>query len=140
MIHLQHLWTSKCGKFRLFRRNDYIANKSDNQLWKTSLLLGDFNIDVKRKGVSSNNLSDFCDLFHLTNIIKFDSCFTKTHASLIDLVLTNQTSSFNKTLVSETGLSDYQKIITTFFKLHFSRLISKIIRYRNYKTSMSKNS
>ena len=140
MIHLQHLWTSKCGKFRLFRRNDYIANKSDNQLWKTSLLLGDFNIDVKRKGVSSNNLSDFCDLFHLTNIIKFDSCFTKTHASLIDLVLTNQTSSFNKTLVSETGVSDYQKIITTFFKLHFSRLISKIIRYRNYKTSMSKNS
>ena len=140
MIHLQHLWTPKCGKFRLFRRNDYIANKSDNQLWKTSLLFGDFKINVKRKGVSSNNLSDFCDLFHLTNIVKFDSCFTKTHASLVDLVLTNQPSSFNKTLVSETGVSDYHKIITTFFKLHFSRLISKIIRYRNYKTSMSKNS
>ena len=72
----------------------------------TSLIvMGDFNIEIKCKGVSSNNFSDFCDLFHLTNIVKSDTCFTKTHTSLIDLILTNKPSSFNKTLVSETGLS-----------------------------------
>ena len=66
--------------------------------------MGDFNIDIKCKGVGSNDLSDFCDLFHLPNIVKSDICFTKTHTSLIDLILTNKLSSFNKTLVSETVL------------------------------------
>ena len=101
--------------------------------YENIIVMGDFNIDIKCKSVGSNNLSDFCDLFHLTNIVKSDTCFTKTHTSLIDLILTNKPSSFNKTLVSETGLSDYHKMITTFFKLHFSRLRPKVITYRNYK-------
>ena len=78
-------------------------------------VMGGFDVDIKCKGVGSNNLSDFCNLFHLTNIVKSDTCFTKTHTSLIDLILTNKPSSFNKTLVTETGLSDYHKMIT-FFK------------------------
>ena len=65
---------------------------------KARLNVGDFNIDIKCKGVGSNNLSDFCDLFHLTNIVKSGTCFTKTHTTLIDLILTNKPSSFNKTL------------------------------------------
>ena len=75
------------------------------------IVMGDFNIDIKCKGVGSNYLSDFCDLFHLTNIAKSDTCFTKTHTSLIDLILTNKPSSFNKTL-NRTGHSDYHKMIT----------------------------
>ena len=60
------------------------------QLTKTTLIkidnsnkivIGDFNIDIKCKGVGSNNLSDFYDLFHLTNIVKSDTCFTKNHTS-----------------------------------------------------------
>ena len=31
--------------------------------YENILGMGDFNIDIKRKGVGSNNLSDFCDLF-----------------------------------------------------------------------------
>ena len=101
--------------------------------YENIIVMGDFNIDIKCKGVGSNNLSDFCDLFHLTNIVKSDTCFTKTHTSLIDLILTNKPSSFNTKLVTETGLSGYHKMITTFFKLHFSRLRPKVITYRNYK-------
>ena len=41
--------------------------------------------------------------------------------------------SFQKTHVSETGLSDYHKLITTFFKTNFSRLRPKVLSYRNYK-------
>ena len=63
--------------------------------------MGDFDMDIKCKGVRLNNLSDFCDLFFLKNILKSETCSTKTHASLIDLILTNKPSSFNKTLVCQ---------------------------------------
>ena len=74
--------------------------------YENIILMGDFNIDIKCKGVGSNNLSDFCDLFHLTNIVKSDTSFTSCwhHTSLTDLILTNKPSSFNTTLVTETGL------------------------------------
>ena len=98
-----------------------------------NIVIGDFNTDIKCKGVGSNNVSDFCDLFHLINIVKSGTCFTKTHTSLVDLILTNKLSSFNKALVTETGFSDYHKMITTFCKLHFSRHRPKVITYRTYK-------
>ena len=101
--------------------------------YENIIAMEDFNIDIKCKSVVSNNLSDFCDLFHLTNIVKSGTCFTKTNTSLTDLVLTNKPSSLNKTLISEIGPSDYHKMITTFFKLHFSRLRPKVITCRNYK-------
>ena len=44
-----------------------------------NIIMGDFDIDIKCKSVDSNNLSDFYDLFYLTNIVKSDTCFTKTH-------------------------------------------------------------
>ena len=95
--------------------------------YENIIVMGDFNIYIKCKDVVSNNLSDFWNLFHLTNIVKSDTCFTKTHTSLIDLILTNKPSSLKKTLVTETGLSDYHKMITTFFKLYFFRLRPKVI-------------
>ena len=101
--------------------------------YENIIIGGDFSIYIKCKDVGSNNLSDFCDLFHSTNIVKSDTCFTKTHTSIIDLILTNKSSSLNKTFVSETGLGDYHKMITTFFKLHFSRLRPKVKTYSNYK-------
>ena len=52
--------------------------------------MGGFNIGIKRKGVVSKNLSDFCDLFHLTNVVKFTTCFTKIHISLIEFISTNE--------------------------------------------------
>ena len=97
------------------------------------IVMGDFNIDIKCKGVGSNNLCNFSDLFYLRNIVKSDTCFTKAHTSLVDLILTNKPSSSNKTLVSETGLTDYHKMITIFFILHFSRLRPKVITYRHCK-------
>ena len=101
--------------------------------YESILVIGDFDIDINRKGVGSNNLDDFCDLFLLTNIAKSNIFFTKTHTSLLDLILTNKPSSFSKTLVSKIGLSDYHQMMTTFFKLNFSRLRPKVITYSNYK-------
>ena len=90
--------------------------------------MGDFNTDLKIKGFDFNKLDQFCNLFNLTNLIK-----TESYKSLIDLFLTNKPLSFQKTHVTETGLSDYHKLISTFFKSHFTRLRPKVITYRNYK-------
>ena len=118
-----------------FEKTTVSLTKVTHHQYQNIIVTGDFNIDIKfqtNKQTGSNNLSCFCDFFHLTNIVKSDTWFTKTHTSLTDLTLINKLSSFNKALVSETGLSDYHKMITTFFKLHFSRL-------RNYKKFMTKN-
>ena len=56
-----------------------------------------------------------------------------SHKSLIDLFLTNKPLSFQKTHVTETGLSDYHKLMSSFFKSYFTRLRLKVITYRNYK-------
>ena len=52
---------------------------------------------------------------------------------LIDLFLTNTSLSFQKTHVSETGLPNYHKLITAFFKTNFFHLRLKVLSYRNYK-------
>ena len=67
-------------------------------IYENILVMRECNIDIKRKGTGSNNLNDFCDLFQLTNIVKFDTCFTKIQTKFIDLILTNKLSSFDKTL------------------------------------------
>ena len=95
--------------------------------------MGDFNIGMKSKSFGYDKLDEFCDLFNLTNLIKSETCFTKSRKSLIDLFLTNTPLSFQKTHVSETCLSDFHKLITTFFKTNFSRLRPKVLSYRNYK-------
>ena len=55
-----------------------------------------------------------------------------SQVSLIDLILTNKTPVFKTTLVTEIGLSDYRKLVATFFKSHLFHLRSKVISYRNY--------
>ena len=66
-------------------------------------------------------------------MIKTETCFTRSYKPLIDLFLTNKPLSFQKRNITETGLSDYHKLISTFFKSHFTRLRPKVITYRNYK-------
>ena len=51
----------------------------------------------------------------------------KNHKSTIDLFLTNKPKSFFKTYITETGLSDYRKLISTFFKSKAPKLKLKVI-------------
>ena len=90
--------------------------------------MGDFNVDLKIKGFGFSKLDEFCDLFNLTNFIKTETCFTKFYKSLIDLFLTNKPLSFQKARVTETGLSDCHRLISSFFKSHFTRLRSKVTK------------
>ena len=50
--------------------------------------------------------------------------------------LTSRPGSFQKTCTTETGVSDYHKCISTFFKSHYSKLKPKVIYYKNFDESL----
>ena len=81
-----------------------------------------------------NKLASFCDVFRLSNSVRIKTCFTKSHSSSIDVILTNKPRSFLKTSVFETGLSDCHGLVITLMKAVVARLKPKIIKYRGYKT------
>ena len=88
----------------------------------------DFNIDQNKSDcIRFAKLEEFCDNFHLTNLVKGNTCFTKNNKSTIDLLLTNKPMSFQVTNTTETGLSDCHKIISSFMKSFISRLKPKTI-------------
>ena len=95
--------------------------------------MGDFNIDIKGSNSDKDKLENFCDLFNLTNLVPSETCFMKNSKSIIDLILTNKPLNFQKTHVVETGLSDYHKMVSNFFKACSSKLKTKVIYYRSYK-------
>ena len=98
------------------------------------ILMGDINIDTQdSQHPGYNKLSSFCDVFGLSNLVTTKTCFTKSHSSSIDVILTNKPRSFLNTSVFETGLSDCHGLVITLMKAVVARLKPKIIRYRSYK-------
>ena len=96
--------------------------------------MGDFNIDIKKENSTAyDKLEEFCDTFNLTNLVKSKTCFMNNHESTIDLILTIKPRSFQITNVTETGVSDCHKLITTFMKSHISRRKPRNTHYRSYK-------
>ena len=61
-------------------------------------MLGDFNIEVTVAGKELDKPGKFCDLFNLTNLIRYETCFTRDHKSVIDLILTDKSKKFSKHL------------------------------------------
>ena len=86
--------------------------------YENFIIMGDFYIDINTAGVDVERLDEFCNLLDLTNLMKTETCCTKNHKSTIDLFLTNRPLSFQKTKTTETGISDYHKLVSTFFKSH----------------------
>ena len=106
-----------------------ITNNYDN-----FIIIGDLNIDTLDKSKDHYSyLSDFCDTFSLSNLIESKTCFKSDSGTSIDVMLTNRPKCFQKTAVIETGLSDYHKMILSFFRTHYVRLPPKKLEYRDYK-------
>ena len=78
--------------------------------------MGDFKVDFKNRRAGFDKSSEMCDTFILTNLIKSETCYTKNHNSLIDLFFTKKPLSFQKTHVTETGLSDFHVFQIAIFK------------------------
>ena len=97
----------------------------------------DSNTDVTNRRVEFDWWDEFCYLFNLTNLINSPTCCTKTHKSTIDLILTNKEVCFQKTKVTETGLSDFQRLIKWFLSdLHSKFLRSQFCRLEPKKSTI----
>ena len=104
--------------------------------YENTIIMGDFNIDIKNKGLGYCRLDTFCDHFNVTNLIRTETCLMKNLKSTIDLFFTNKPESFFRNHTTEVSLSDYYKLISIFFKSKVPRLKPKVIFYRNYKNFM----
>ena len=96
--------------------------------------MGDLKVVTLKNGADTNHyLSDLYDTFSLTNLISSSTCFKSLSGTSIDVFLTNRTRNFHNTAITETGISDHHKLITSFFRSHFERIPPKKVEYRNYK-------
>ena len=108
-----------------------IVNKYEN-----FVLVGDLNINLlDPKSDTQNHFSDLRDRFTLTNLVKDKTCFKNKDGTLLDVLLTNKPNSFQKSVTTETGLSDCHKLVSTVFRSTFIKLPPKTIKYRSYKTN-----
>ena len=80
-------------------------------------------------------MNDFCNVYNLSNLVKEPTCFKNPdNPSCIDLFLTNSQKCFQSTMVMETGISDFHKMVITVLKIFYKKRKPKIIHYTNYKT------
>ena len=85
-------------------------------------------------GLDNAALKDFCNLYNLTSLVNKATCYKNpNNPSCIDLVLTKIPKNFQNSSVTETGLSDFHKMVVTVMKMNFQKLEPKIINYRNYR-------
>ena len=71
--------------------------------------------------------------------MKDKNCFKNKDGTLLDVLLTNKPNSFQKSVTTETGLSDCHKLVSTVFRSTFIKFPPKTIKYRSYKTYDKQN-
>ena len=75
----------------------------------------------------------FCDSYEFKNLIKDATCYKNPeNPSCIDLILTNNSNSFQNSEVIETGLSDFHKMMVTVMKTTFEKLKPNM-KYQIYR-------
>ena len=86
----------------------------------------DLNMNTrKNRGDTNHYLPDLCDTFSSVNLISSSTCFKSLSGTSIDVFLTNRTRNFHNTAITETGISDHLKLITSFFRSHFEQIPPK---------------
>lgn len=72
--------------------------------------------------LDKNELLDyFTETFNLKGLVNEPTNFKSQNPSMIDSILTNHRSSFMKTVVLETGISDHHKMIFSILKHTFAK-------------------
>ena len=79
-------------------------------------------------------MKEFCNLNGLKSLINECTCSKNPQKpTCIDLILTNRPAYFQSSPVLETGLSDFDLLTVTKFKMCFTKSKPRIITYRDYK-------
>ena len=91
-------------------------------------LIGDFNSEI-----SERPIHHFCNVYNVESLANTPTCFKNPeNPSCIDLLLTNSKNNFDETVVLESGLSDFHKLVVSVLKSYFKKEDPKVI-YRGYK-------
>ena len=102
------------------------TNKYDNVI-----VMGDLNIDAQKNGAdTSHGLYDLCDASSLANLISSSTYLKSLSGTSIYVFLTNRTRNFHNTVITETGISDHQKLKTSFFRSYYERFSPKKVEYK----------
>ena len=104
--------------------------------YENILLMGDLNINTLTQTNSNNtanHLTDFSDLFALSNLVKVKTCTKSVYGTSLNIMLRNKPRSFYNTSAVTTGLSDCHKLILSCLRAHFKRLPPKKIIHKDYK-------
>ena len=107
----------------------HFVNEHDNYSVARDLSIN--MLDPKCDG--GNHFSDLKDTYNLSNLVKSATCFKSSKSTLLDVLLTNKPKRFQNTLVCETGLSDWHKLVATIFRSTFIKLPPKVVNYGSYK-------
>ena len=84
--------------------------------------------------VNESSMKEFCNSNGLKSLINEPTCFKNPEKpSCIDLIPTNRRTYFQLSTVLQTGLSDFNFLTVTEFKMGFSKSKPRIIIYRDYK-------
>ena len=85
---------------------DHYSENNENFMF-----IGDFNVTETKE-----QLRNFLELYSLKNLVKEPTCYKSHMPRCIDLVMTNQNRSVQKTTTVETGLSDFLKWLLPYSK------------------------
>ena len=91
--------------------------------------MGDLKTNTLTQTISNNtanHLTDFCDLFALSNLVNVKTCTKSVYCTTLDIMLTNKPRSFYNTSAITTGLSDCHKLILSCFRAHLKGCLPKI--------------
>ena len=81
------------------------------------LFIGDFNSEI-----SERSIHDFCNIYNLESLSNTTTCFKNSeNPSCIDLLLTNSKNNFDETVVLESVLSDFHKLVVSVLKSYFKK-------------------
>lgn len=92
------------------------------------IIMGDFNCDPKAPAMVT-----FLTEHELFNHMHQNTCWKSSNGTCIDLILSNQKFSLQKTGTFETGLSDHHSLVYTILKTTYQKLPPKTLSYRSYK-------
>ena len=97
--------------------------------YENIILIGDFN-----ESPEDSRMELFGEYYGLRNLIKVPTCHKNPqNPSCMDLILTNSPLSFQSSVVIESGLSDFYKMIVRVMKTTFQKLDPKIMHFRDYR-------
>ena len=109
---------------------NHVGNELDKLLvnYDNILVFGDMNVLQ-----SNNSMKLFNETYDLENLINEATCFKNpSNPSSIDVMLTNDKSSYQNSVILETGLSDHHKMTITVLKASYIKKAPINISYRSY--------